>query len=156
MFNHRYFGFRVEFASWLASIQEELNMPPRFVGFAVFAHDALGWFQENPKLEQLSLKCVVIPEASTHPFHVRIRHHVVLVGPAVESTEYAIDNLPWKAMGNGVFELNRSDELVQAYLALPDEDTQRYAELVMSLAARVNAVFEEADVIHDIGLESTF
>ena len=159
MFNHRFFSHQAVFDVQVERAQAPLETSPRFVSFGLFVHDFLGWFEEQPLLQSVKLACVAMPEVEQSPVGVRIRHHFVLssIGGSVPSTEdYALVHLPWNLMGNGVFEIARTDKQVQAYLKMSDDsDSLSYQSLVYDLALRVNASFEDIHVVHDVGLSSS-
>lgn len=157
MFNHRFFLQAPTFDGYVEQANNPPVVGPRFPAFARFAHDLLGWFEANPALQSVKLKCVAIPEVQRAPLSVRIRHHFALTAEGAEmpqANEYALAALPWSVMGGGVFVLDRTHPLVAQYLSLPDDATLSYESVVYTLAVCIDAAFEPMQVIHDVGLRS--
>ena len=155
MFNHRFFSNVAMFDAHVYQAKNPQPPTPRFIALTRFAHDMLGWFEDQKKLTSVKLTCVAIPETESPPVSIRIRHHFVLsaIGGQVPASEdYALDNLPWNLLSNGVFELRRDDQAVQDFLALPDTEILTYEGLVHALALRIDAAFEDIQVAHDVGL----
>jgi len=157
MFSHRYFLSTPDFVDGVDPSHAVREALPRALRLSRFAHDLLGWFEEQNDLASIKLSCVVIPELEKMPMSVRIRHHFALRGeggavPVAEA--YALECLPWSMMGAGVFQLGRSDELVQRYLALPDDEPVKYQGLVYELALRIDIAFDLLYITHDLGLRT--
>ena len=157
MFSHRYFMAAPVFADGVDTSHLVTEALPRFLRLARFAHDLLGWFEAQPTLGSIKLTCVALPEIEQPPMSVRVPHHFTLSGtggslPEVE--EYALECLPWSMMGAGVFQLSRSDELVQRYLAMPSDEVIKYQALLYELSMRIDIAFENFGVTHDLGLRS--
>ena len=157
MFSHRYFLDAPCFIHGVDPSHQVTETLPRTLRLTRFAHDLLGWFEEQPQLAGIKLTCVALPELETMPMSVRIRHHFTLQGEdgsLPDAETYALECLPWSMMGAGVFRVARCDELVQRYFALPDDESVRYCSLVYELAMRIDIGFETMSITHDLGLRS--
>ncbi len=158
MFNNRFFLHGPSFDDAVERAQNPTTPGPRFTSLARFAHDLLGWFEANPKLQSVKLNCVTLPELEKSPMSVRIRHHFLLTavgGDVPSADDYALSHLPWQQLGNGVFEVTRDDSLVQRFFALPDDAGVQYQALVYEAALRADQAFEPVHVEHDVGLASS-
>jgi hypothetical protein len=157
MFSHRFFLHEPTFNAVLDEARYPQQAAPRFVHMARFAHDLLGWFEAQPALESVKLSSVALPEIEKSPVSVRIRHHFTLVGvngTVPDAEDYALEHLPYSLMGAGVFQLSRSDEAVQKFLALATDAPQEYQALVYGLALRIDAAFDLLFISHDVGLRT--
>lgn len=157
MFSHRFFMAAPVFADGVDPSHLAREALPRFLRLSRFAHDLLGWFEEQPLLGSIKLTCVALPEIEKSPMSVRIRHHFTLTsdgGTLPDAEEYALENLPWSMMGAGVFQLSRDDEIVQKFLAMPADEAIKYQALLYELAMRIDIAFENVDVNHDLGLRT--
>lgn len=157
MFSHRYFMAAPVFVDGVDPSHQAKDALPRFLRLSRFAHDLLGWFEGKPALASIKLTSVALPELETQPMSVRIRHHFTLTGnggelPEVE--EYALECLPWSMMGAGVFQVSRTDELIQRYLSLPSDEPIKYEALVYELSLRIDIAFDNVEVTHDLGLRT--
>lgn len=164
MFNHLFFTHAPNFRAQVENANaHKLDPELRHVAFTLFVHDVLGWFREHGNLQTVKLTCVALPEIESSPKAVRVRHHLKLtsMGHLVGEDDYPMSALPWAMLGDGVFELQRTDPAVQAFLALGDDNNVsheghiHYAGLVHALALRVDAAFEHFAVNHDFGLASS-
>lgn len=162
MFSHKYFLHEPIYAGFLRSSKERGDPLLRFTALMLFAHDLFGWFDDYSSLTKVQLTSVATVDVEKVPLGIRIRHHfkLILTGSAEASAsledaeKYAVDRLPWEILGHGAFTVLRDDTLVQAYINLPKDRIKDYQVLVFQLARRIDIIFQDISVIHDVGLGS--
>ena len=126
---------------------------PRFLGLGLFVLWALEMLEAAPNVHTLKLTCVVTSQlGSKVPLSLRIAHHGVV---AFDNTSRTLGDdemmmLPYAMLGHGSHTLSREDPLVAQALATQD-DTE-FDELVIRIAHRMDASFDEPSIVHDIGL----
>jgi hypothetical protein len=164
VFSHKYFLHEPIYAGFLRSSKERGDPLLRFTALMLFTHDLFGWFDDYPSLSKVQLTSVATVDVEKVPLAMRIRHHfkLILTGSAeasaalVDVEGYAHDRLPWEILGHGAFTLHRDDTLVQTYINLPKDRIEDYQVLVFQLARRIDIIFQNISVIHDVGLRSAF
>ena len=162
MFSHKYFLHEPGYAALLESAKQYSDPLLRYSALMLFAHDLFGWFDKYPSLTQAQLTAVALVEVEKVPLAIRVRHHfkLRLTGSAEASATlqdadgYILARLPWETMGHGAFEILREDALVQAYLKLSTDQVEDYQGLVYRLAQRLDIVFQDISIVHDVGLSS--
>ncbi len=123
-------------------------------------HEMLCWMESEEELLSIRLTTTVTLWDLAPDCGVRVHHHVKLScsherAKGWDADGFAIDFLPISQMGEGTFELSRSDGVVQEFLALvraQDADVLAYRALVAKIALHMDAAFTNFDVMHDVGL----
>lgn len=163
LFNRK-FGPQVMLYQDLVEVVRKRPSPLlRSVGLRKIAADMMDWFERESKLESVSLVSVITAEVSKNAdfAEVRVRHHskLSLLGATLfedesEQTGYLEESIPLELVGEGAFELKRTDPVVAEFLTLDRAQMDRFSELVFSLAERLDRAFSHATVVHDAGLRS--
>lgn len=117
-------------------------------------------FQTLNSLESLQLTCVMRSEVQQSPLTVRYQHLFKLtsIGAEISFAEpealksWALEHLPYEHFGNGSLVLERSDALVQAYLACEPEQVEELHGVVFQAATRLFSAFADVSIIHDVSL----
>lgn len=162
MFSHKYFLHEPGYAALLESEKQRSEPLLRYSALMLFAHDLFGWFDKYSNLTRVQLTAVALVEVEKVPLAIRVRHHfkLNLTGSPEASAlhpdaqDYVLVRLPWESLSHGSFELLRDDALVQEYLSLPAGQDEAYQVLVYQLAQRLDTVFQDISIVHDIGLRS--
>lgn len=135
---------------------------PRFHKLSLVVHRILTWFQTHEALESVKITAITLLDYEKIPFSIRVKHHIKIVtvgvqGLITDEVGFAIENIPYEYLGNGVFELKRTDPAVIEFLRLvASPETANlleieYRALVAKISMYMDESFEPCSIIHDIG-----
>lgn len=155
-FNTVTFGAHMELANEIGLE----NCLLRQAGLRQFAYDLLCWFEQLPTLESVKLQATIRFETYCDSEAViTLRHHFQISGIGLNSLfpnqksvdEYVMQALPWKTIGEGIFEIHRDNVLTQAYLERNKEDDDQFLDTIERLVRKIDFALGKVTIRHDVG-----